>query len=138
MQNNQSQNLQKNTSTACAKLNKLNIAPRKVRLVVDLLRGKTLKQAHSILDFQTKRAALPLKKLITSAEANWKQNKANKQIEANQSNLYIQQIYVNSAGMLKRIKPAPQGRAHQIRKRMSHITLFISQQPNQPSTKKNK
>ncbi|MEM7173858.1 MAG: 50S ribosomal protein L22 [Bacteroidota bacterium] len=107
-----------------AKLNKLNISPRKSRLVVDLIRGKTVERALNLLQFETKRASLPIKKLVYSAVANWKQNKENEKL-GEENELYIKEVYVGSAGMLKRIKPAPQGRAHRIRKRLSHITLCV-------------
>ena len=120
---------------AYAKLNKLSISPRKARLVVDLIRGKTVPQALYLLDFEPKKASLPVKKLLHSAVANWKQKKENEQINGKDA-LYVKQIYVTSAGMLKRIKPAPQGRAHRIRKRLSHITLFVDQKSVALSTKK--
>ena len=109
---------------AYAKLNKLPISPRKARLVVDLIRGKKTSQALYMLKFQPKRASLYVSKLLQSAIANWRQKIKNQDVK-DEDSLYIKKIYVNSAGMLKRIKPAPQGRAHRIRKRLAHITLFV-------------
>lgn len=109
---------------AYAKLNKIPISPRKARLVANLIRGKKVPQALYILKFEPKRASLYVKKLLQSAVANWKQKRESEEVQGEEK-LYIKEIYVNSAGMLKRIKPAPQGRAHRIRKRLAHITLFV-------------
>ncbi len=110
---------------AHAKLNKLRISPRKTRLVANAIRGKKVPQALGILKQEPKKAALPIKKLLQSAIANWHQKQPKEQQEK-ENPLYIKEIHVGSAGMLKRIKPAPQGRAHRIRKRSSHVTLIIA------------
>lgn len=121
---------------AYAKLNKLPISPRKARLVIDLIRGKKVPHALYILKFEPKRASLYIRKLLQSAIANWKQKAKSDQMQG-EDTLYIKKIYVNSAGILKRIKPAPQGRAHRIRKRLAHITLFVdSTDPSVLSTNK--
>ncbi len=106
-----------------ARLSNCPTSPRKMRLVADLIRGKDVDRALSILRFTKKEAAQRLEKLLLSAIANWQSKNEGVRIE--ESNLYIKQIYVDSARMLKRIRPAPQGRAHRIRKRSNHVTLVI-------------
>ncbi len=106
-----------------AKLNNCPTSPRKMRLVADLIRGQEVNKALGILKYTKKDAAQRLEKLLLSAIANW-QNK-NEGVRIEDSNLYVKTIYVDSARMLKRLRPAPQGRAHRIRKRSNHVTLFV-------------
>ena len=108
---------------AFAKLNNCPTSPRKMRLVADLIRGLDIDKAINILKFNPKEASLRLEKLLLSAIANWEQKNAGSNIE--ESNLYIKEITVDSGRMLKRIQPAPQGRAHRIRKRSNHVTLIL-------------
>ena len=108
---------------AFAKLNNCPTSPRKMRLVADLIRGLDIDKAINILKFNPKEASLRLEKLLLSAIANWEQKNASSNIE--ESNLYIKEITVDSGRMLKRIQPAPQGRAHRIRKRSNHVTLIL-------------
>ncbi len=106
-----------------AKLQNCPTSPRKMRLVADLIRGKDVDKALSILRFTKKEAAQRLEKLLLSAIANWQSKNEGARLE--ESNLYVKEIYVDSARMLKRIRPAPQGRAHRIRKRSNHVTLVV-------------
>ncbi len=106
-----------------AKLRHLRIAPRKVRLVADLIRKKPVNEALVILDFTRKKAALPLKKLLNSAIANAKNN-----FQLDPSNLYISKITVDEGPKYKRWMPRARGRADLILKRTSHITLVLSEQ----------
>ncbi len=106
-----------------AKLSNCPTSPRKMRLVADLIRGQEVNKALAILRYTKKEAALRLEKLLLSAIANWQNKNEGKRIEDN--NLYVKEIYVDSARMLKRLRPAPQGRAHRIRKRSNHVTLFV-------------
>ena len=106
-----------------AKLRYLHIAPRKVRLIADLIRGKGVERAQIILNFADKRASAPMLKLLNSATANAKNNF---QIE-NIANLYISKILVNEGPKPKRWLPASRGRANEIRKRTSHIILELSE-----------
>ncbi len=106
-----------------AKLRNCPTSPRKMRLVADLIRGRNVDEALGILKFTKKEAAGRLEKLLLSAIANW-QNK-NEGVRLEESNLFIKEIFVDSARMLKRIRPAPQGRAHRIRKRSNHVTLVL-------------
>tara|TARA_B100000405_G_C16653329_1_gene399290 strand:+ start:587 stop:994 length:408 start_codon:yes stop_codon:yes gene_type:complete len=108
---------------AFAKLNNCPTSPRKMRLVADLIRGLDIDKAINILKFNPKEASLRLEKLLLSAISNWEQKNAGSNIE--ESNLYIKEITVDSGRMLKRIQPAPQGRAHRIRKRSNHVTLIL-------------
>lgn len=108
---------------AIAKLRNCQIAPRKMREVADLIRGVEVNQALSILQHHPKAAAPRLEKLLRSALANWEAKNEEKRIEEEQ--LVVSEIFVDSAGMLKRIQPAPQGRAHRIRKRMNHVTIVV-------------
>ncbi|MAZ31031.1 MAG: 50S ribosomal protein L22 [Flavobacteriales bacterium] len=110
-------------SIAFAKLNNCPTSPRKMRLVADLVRGVDVNKALQILKFNTKEASLRLEKLLLSAVANWQAKNENLRME--DSGLYIQEIQVDSARMLKRLRPAPQGRAHRIRKRSNHVTLVV-------------
>jgi large subunit ribosomal protein L22 len=108
---------------AFAKLNNSPIPARKMRLVADQLRGEDIKKALAILKFSPKEASQRLEKLLLSAIANWQAKNENDDVE--KANLFIKEIKVDGAGMLKRIRPAPQGRAHRIRKRSNHVTLII-------------
>ena len=108
---------------AFAKLNNCPTSPRKMRLVADLVRGKKAEQALQILRFSPKEASRRLEKLLLSAIANWQAKNAEASIE--EAGLFVKTICVDSAGMLKRLRPAPQGRAHRIRKRSNHVTLEL-------------
>jgi large subunit ribosomal protein L22 len=110
-------------SIAFAKLNNCPTSPRKMRLVADLVRGVNVNKALQILKFNTKEASLRLEKLLLSAISNWHAKNENLRME--DSGLYVQEIQVDSARMLKRLRPAPQGRAHRIRKRSNHVTLVV-------------
>ena len=108
---------------AFAKLNNCPTSPRKMRLVADIIRGEDVENALNILKFNSKEASNRLEKLLLSAIANWESKNEGSNIET--SNLYIKEITVDSGRMLKRIQPAPQGRAHRIRKRSNHVTIVL-------------
>ena len=108
-----------------ASLNNCPTSPRKMRLVADQVRGKKVEKALSILKFSQKQASVRLEKLLLSAINNWQQKNPDSDIENEE--LYIKEIKVDSAGMLKRLRPAPQGRAHRIRKRSNHVTMIIDE-----------
>ena len=108
---------------AIAKLNNSPIAPRKMRLVADLVRGVEVNKALNILQHNAKEASNSLEKLLRSAIANWEQKNEDKSIE--DETLIVKSIEVSGGRMLKRIQPAPQGRAHRIRKRSNHVTIVI-------------
>ena len=94
-----------------------------MRLVADTIRGKNVDQALTVLKFSQKEASKKLEKLLLSALSNWQLKNENNDIE--DAELFIKEIRVDSAGMLKRLRPAPQGRAHRIRKRSNHVTLVL-------------
>jgi large subunit ribosomal protein L22 len=110
-------------SLIMAKLNNCPTSPRKMRLVADQVRGKDVNKALSILKFSQKQASLRLEKLLLSAINIWQQKNPDSDVENEQ--LYIKEIKVDGAGMLKRLRPAPQGRAHRIRKRSNHVTMIL-------------
>tara|TARA_B100001029_G_scaffold70581_1_gene57425 strand:+ start:2174 stop:2581 length:408 start_codon:yes stop_codon:yes gene_type:complete len=106
-----------------AKLNNCSISPRKMRLVADQVRGQKIDKAISILKFSPKEASIKLEKLLISAISNWQSKNESEDIE--KAGLIIKEIRVDSAGMLKRLRTAPQGRAHRIRKRSNHVTVVL-------------
>ena len=113
---------------AFAKLNNCPTSPRKMRLVADLVRGKEAEKALQILRFSTKEASRRLEKLLLSAIANWQAKNEDASIE--DADLFVQEIRVDGGSMLKRLRPAPQGRAHRIRKRSNHVTVVIGAKNN--------
>ena len=98
-------------------------SPRKMRLVVDLVRGKDVNAALNILRYTPKHAAEDVRKLLLSAVANWKAK--NEEVRIEDANLIVREIYVCQGKTLKRIQPAPQGRAHRISKRSNHVTVVV-------------
>ena len=110
-------------SIAIAKLNNSTISPRKMRLVADLIRGIEVNKALNILHFNGKEASISLGKLLRSAISNWEQK--NEGSDISQETLVVRSIEVGGGTMLKRIQPAPQGRAHRIRKRSNHVTIVV-------------
>ncbi len=108
---------------AIAKLNNVPTSPRKMRMVVDLIRGEKVNRALNILKFESKNGAAKVEKLLLSAIANWQQ--ANPEVDLEDANLYVKSVKVDGGRMLKRLRPAPQGRAHRIRKRSNHVTLIV-------------
>ena len=108
---------------AVAKLNNCPTSPRKMRLVVDLIRGEQVEKALYILKYTNKEAAIRVEKLLLSAITNWEAKNEGQRPEDNQ--LYIKTITVDGGRQLKRLRPAPQGRGHRIRKRSNHVTLVV-------------
>ncbi|MBJ05415.1 MAG: 50S ribosomal protein L22 [Flavobacteriales bacterium] len=113
------------TMSVLAKLRNCPTSPRKMRLVANQIRNLDVNKALVLLKHSPKEASLRLEKLLLSGISNW-QNKFNDE----NSDLFIKEIYVDSARMLKRMQPAPQGRAHRIRKRSNHVTILISKKEN--------
>ena len=116
---------------AFAKLNNCPTSPRKMRLVADLVRGEKVEKALNILRFSQKEASRRLEKLVLSAVANWQAKNEEADVEA--ADLFIKEITVDSGTMLKRLRPAPQGRAHRIRKRSNHVTVVLGAKNNTES-----
>ncbi len=108
---------------AVAKLRNVPTSPRKMRLVANLVRGQKVTRALGLLKFEANSGAAKVEKLLLSALANWQQKNQDERIE--DANLYIKEIFVDEGRMLKRLRPAPQGRGHRIRKRSNHVTLVI-------------
>ena len=118
-------------NTYVAKLNGCPTSPRKMRLVADLIRGVEVEKALQILKFNPKEASINLEKLMLSAIANWQAKNEDADIE--EADLFVQEIRVDGGRMLKRLRPAPQGRAHRIRKRSNHVTLVLGSRNNAES-----
>ena len=116
---------------AFAKLNNCPTSPRKMRLVADLVRGERVEKALNILKFNQKEASSNLEKLLLSAIANWQAKNEEANIE--DAELIVKEIRVDGGAMLKRLRPAPQGRAHRIRKRSNHVTLVVGANNNTQS-----
>jgi large subunit ribosomal protein L22 len=112
-----------NKKLTFAKLNNCPTSPRKMRLVADQVRGVSINQALAILKFSPKEASRKLEKLLLSAISNWQAKNEEKDLE--KADLFVKEIKVDSGKMLKRLRPAPQGRAHRIRKRSNHVTLVL-------------
>ncbi|MEI8053613.1 MAG: 50S ribosomal protein L22 [Bacteroidota bacterium] len=106
---------------AIAKLNNYPTSPRKMRLLVDLIRGMKVEKALAILDHNPKHPAVPLRKLVVSAISNWKQ----KNEGSDESSLIVKTIFVDAARVIKRMRPAPQGRGYRVRKRSNHVTIIV-------------
>ena len=111
-----------NKSLYFAKLQDVPTSPRKMRLVADMIRGMEAFRALGVLKYSNKEAALRVGKLLRSAIANWEEKNERK---AETGELFVTSISVDSATMLKRMRPAPQGRGYRVRKRSNHVTLFV-------------
>jgi len=98
-------------------------SPRKMRLVADMIRGVEINKALGLLRYSKKEASLRMEKLLRSAINNWEQKNEGKRLE--DSLLCVKEIFVDGGAMLKRIQPAPQGRAHRVRKRSNHVTIVV-------------
>jgi large subunit ribosomal protein L22 len=108
---------------AFAKLNNCPTSPRKMRLIADLIRGMDADKALAELKLNPKEASGRMEKLLLSALSNWEAKNEGKRMD--EANLYVSEVRVDGGRMLKRVQPAPQGRAHRIRKRSNHVTLVV-------------
>ena len=115
-------------TTYFASLRNVPSSPRKMRYVVDLVRGMEVSKALATLKFCSKDASKDLEKVVRSAIANWEQKNERK---AENGELYISKIYVDEGATLKRMRPAPQGRGYRIRKRSNHVTVFVDALKNE-------
>ncbi|RYY84205.1 MAG: 50S ribosomal protein L22 [Chitinophagaceae bacterium] len=111
---------------AVAKLRNYPTSPRKMRLLVDLIRGMQVDKAIAVLEHHPKHNAVPLRKLVLSAISNWKQ----KNDGGDEGALVVKTIFVDGARTLKRMRPAPQGRGYKIRKRSNHVTVIVDAKNN--------
>lgn len=107
-------------------------SPRKMRLVADLIRGVDAFKALNILKFESKHPAAKMEKLLTSAMANWKAK--NPEVDLDKAGLFVKDVFVDGGRILKRLRPAPQGRAHRVRKRSNHVTLVVATKPAETVT----
>ncbi len=108
---------------SAAKLQNCPTSPRKMRLVIDLIRGEKVEKALYILKYTNKEAAIRVEKLLLSAIKNWELKNEGKRVE--DSVLFVKEISVSGGRQLKRLRPAPQGRGYRIRKRSNHVTLVV-------------
>jgi large subunit ribosomal protein L22 len=117
---------------AVARLNNNPTSPMKMRLLADLIRGMDVEKALNTLKFSAKHPSIPLEKLLLSAIANWRVK--NEGVDITTANLYVKTIFVDGGRMLKRMAPAPQGRAYRKRKRSNHVTVIVDSLIAQPAT----
>jgi large subunit ribosomal protein L22 len=122
---------------AVAKLNNYPTSPRKMRLLADLIRGLEVEKALGILQFNPKHPAVPMYKLLKSAINNWEQKNSDEKVE--DAGLVVKTIMVDGGRVIKRMRPAPQGRGYRVRKRSNHVTIIVDSKHNRniPSVKKN-
>jgi large subunit ribosomal protein L22 len=120
-------------NTAIARLANVPTSPRKMRIVADLIRGKEVMQAMNILRYNAKAPAERLEKLLQSAISNWEAKSGDK---IDEGKVYVKSINVDSARMLKRLRPAPQGRGYRVRKRSNHVTIVLDAIPAAKEGKK--
>ncbi|HMI65326.1 MAG TPA: 50S ribosomal protein L22 [Cyclobacteriaceae bacterium] len=119
---------------ATAYLKNVPTSPRKMRLVVDLIRGERVSNALNILKYESQQAAARLEKLLLSAISNWESKNTDTKLE--EADLFVKEIFVDGGRMLKRLRPAPQGRAHRVRKRSNHVTLVVDRMPAEVKVEK--
>lgn len=123
-------------SIAFAKLNNCPTSPRKMRLVADIIRGEEVQKALGILKFSKQHASESLEKLLLSAIANWQTK--NEEADVEEAGLFVKTVSVDSGRQLKRIRTAPQGRAHRIRKRSNHVTIVLGSKEDKLNAEDNK
>lgn len=122
------------TGPATAHLHDVPTSPRKMRLVADLIRGERVAKALNVLKYEAQHASERMEKLLMSAISNWEIK--NKDVKLEEADLFVKEVYVGGGRILKRLRPAPQGRAHRVRKRSNHVTLVVDRMPVQLETKK--
>jgi large subunit ribosomal protein L22 len=112
---------------ATAYMKQVPTSPRKMRLVADLIRGQRVSYALSLLKYEAQHAAAKMEKLLLSAISNWEAK--NTEVKLEDANLVVKEVFVDGGRQLKRLRPAPQGRAHRVRKRSNHVTLVVDSAP---------
>ena len=122
------------TGPAVAYLNNVPTSPRKMRLVADLIRGQRVAKALNLLKYEAKHPTARMEKLLMSAIANWEVK--NKDAKLEEADLFVKDVFVDGGRILKRLRPAPQGRAHRVRKRSNHVTLVVDKMPASAAEKK--
>lgn len=121
---------------AVAYLHDVPTSPRKMRLVADIIRGERVAKALNILKYEAKHPAERMEKLLMSAISNWESK--NKDVKLEEADLFVKEVHVGGGRILKRLRPAPQGRAHRIRKRSNHVTLVVDRMPAEVKEEKKK
>jgi large subunit ribosomal protein L22 len=124
------------TGPAVAYLNDVPTSPRKMRLVADIIRGERVAKALNILKYEAKHPAERMEKLLLSAISNWESK--NKDVKLEEADLFVKEVHVGGGRILKRLRPAPQGRAHRVRKRSNHVTLVVDRMPAEVRVEKKK
>ena len=124
------------TGPATAYLNNAPTSPRKMRLIADLIRGERVSNALNILKYDAKHPSAKMEKLLLSAINNWEAK--NTDVKLEEADLFVKEIFVGGGRILKRLRPAPQGRAHRVRKRSNHITLVVDRMPAKAEKTKTK
>jgi large subunit ribosomal protein L22 len=124
------------TGPATAYLNNAPTSPRKMRLIADLIRGERVSNALNILKYDAKHPSAKMEKLLLSAINNWEAK--NTDVKLEEADLFVKEIFVGGGRILKRLRPAPQGRAHRVRKRSNHVTLVVDRMPAKAETEKTK
>jgi len=119
------------TGPATAYLYDVPTSPRKMRLVANLIRGERVNKALNILKYETKHPSAKLEKLLLSAISNWQAK--NSDVKLEEADLYVKEVFVDGGRVLKRLRPAPQGRAHRVRKRSNHVTLTVDRMAQEES-----
>jgi large subunit ribosomal protein L22 len=114
-----------------AYLNDSPSSPRKMRLIADLIRGMRVSRALSVLKYDAKHPSAKMEKLLLSAISNWEAK--NTDVKLEEADLYVKEVFVGGGRILKRLRPAPQGRGHRIRKRSNHVTLVVDRMPAKES-----
>ncbi len=114
---------------ATAYLKDVPSSPRKMRLVADMIRGERVSKALNMLKFEAKHPAAKMEKLLLSAISSWEAK--NSDVKLEEADLFVKEVFVDGGRILKRLRPAPQGRAHRVRKRSNHVTLTVDRMPAQ-------
>ncbi|MBL7862055.1 MAG: 50S ribosomal protein L22 [Cyclobacteriaceae bacterium] len=112
---------------ATAYLNDVPTSPRKMRLVANLIRGERVSKALNILKYEAQHASAKMEKLLLSAISSWEAK--NSDVKLEEADLFVKEVFVDGGRILKRLRPAPQGRAHRVRKRSNHVTLTVDRMP---------
>lgn len=112
---------------ATAYLKDVPSSPRKMRLVANLIRGERVSKALNILKYEAKHPAAKMEKLLLSAISSWEAK--NSDVKLEEADLFVKEVFVDGGRILKRLRPAPQGRAHRVRKRSNHVTLTVDRMP---------
>ncbi len=112
---------------ATAYLKDVPSSPRKMRLVADMIRGMRVSLALNVLKYEAKHPAAKMEKLLMSAISSWEAK--NSDVKLEEADLFVKEVFVDGGRILKRLRPAPQGRAHRVRKRSNHVTLVVDRMP---------